>query len=118
MNRTEVYHNCLNIMLRFRYGDTEKFPAHAKIAHQSLMQPKIDTRKQFGLTDARPMERSKKTSRDQFLEDMNSAIPWRRWLVAIESFYPKANRGRRRIRLKTMLSIHLLFSTSSITSTT
>ena len=64
--------------------------------------------KQLGLTDARLMKRTKKTRKEQFLEEMDAIIPWQRLLSAIEPFYPKAARGRRRIPLETMLRIHLL----------
>ena len=64
--------------------------------------------KQPGLTDARLMKRTKKTRKEQFLEEMDAIIPWQRLLSAIEPFYPKAARGRRRIPLETMLRIHLL----------
>ena len=62
--------------------------------------------KQLGLTDARLMKRTKKTRKEQFLEEMDAIIPWQRLLSAIEPFYPKAARGRRRIPLETMLRIH------------
>jgi IS5 family transposase len=64
--------------------------------------------KQLGLTDARLVKRSKKTRKEQFLEEMNAIIPWRRLMDTIKSHYPKAVRGRRRVPLETMLRIHLL----------
>lgn len=64
--------------------------------------------KQLGLTDARLRKRTKKTRKEQFLEEMGAIIPWQRLLSAIEPFYPRAARGRRRIPLDTMLRIHLL----------
>ena len=64
--------------------------------------------KQLGLTDARLMKRSKKTRKEQFLEEKDAIIPWQRLLSAIEPFYPRAARGRRHIPLETLLRIHLL----------
>lgn len=49
--------------------------------------------KQLGLTDARLMKCSKKTRKEQFLEDMHTIIPWQRMLAAVEPHYPKAVRG-------------------------
>ena len=77
----------------------------------TCISPKIqksDPMKQLGLTDTRLMKRSKKTRKEQFLEEMEAIVPWQRLLSAIEPFYPKAARGRRRIPLETMLRIHLL----------
>jgi len=51
--------------------------------------------KQLGLTDARLMKRSKKTRKEQFLEEMNAIIPWQHMLAAVEPHYPKAIRGHR-----------------------
>ena len=59
--------------------------------------------KHFGLTDAHLMKRSRKTCREQFLEEMDAIIPWQRLLSAIEPFYPTAARGCCRIPLETML---------------
>lgn len=64
--------------------------------------------KQLGLTDSRLMKRSKKTRKEQFLEEMDAIVPWQRLLAAIEPHYPKATRGRRRVPLETMLRIHML----------
>ena len=64
--------------------------------------------KQLGLTDARLVKRSRRTRKEQFLEEMNAIIPWRRLLDTIKPYYPKAARGRRRVPLETMLRIHLL----------
>lgn len=72
------------------------------------MEPKADPMKQLGLTDARLMKRTRKTRKEQFLDEMEAIIPWQRLLSVIEPFYPQAARGRRRIPLETMLRIHLL----------
>jgi IS5 family transposase len=64
--------------------------------------------KQLGLTDARLVKRSKRTRKEQFLEEMDAIIPWQRLIATIKPHYPKATRGRRRVPLETMLRIHLL----------
>jgi IS5 family transposase len=64
--------------------------------------------KQLGLTDARLVKRSKRTRKEQFLDEMNSIIPWQRLLATIAPYYPEAARGRRRVPLETLLRIHLL----------
>ena len=60
------------------------------------------------MTSAHLMKRSRKTRKEQFLEEMDAIIPWQRLLSAIEPFYPMATRGRCRIPLEAMLHIHLL----------
>jgi IS5 family transposase len=64
--------------------------------------------KQLGLTDARLVKRSKRTRKEQFLDEMNTIIPWQRLLATIAPHYPEAVRGRRRVPLETLLRIHLL----------
>ena len=64
--------------------------------------------KQLGLTDARLVKRSRRTRKEQFLEEMDAIIPWQRLIATITPHYPKATRGRRRVPLETMLRIHLL----------
>ena len=64
--------------------------------------------KQLGLTDARLVKRSKRTRKEQFLDEMNAIIPWQRLLKTIAPHYREAARGRRRVPLETLLRIHLL----------
>ncbi len=42
--------------------------------------------KHFGLTNAHLMKHSRKTRKEQFLEEMDAIIPWQRLLSAIEPF--------------------------------
>lgn len=46
--------------------------------------------KQLSLTDARLVKRSKRTRKEQFLQEMNAIIPWPRLIAAIKPHYPKA----------------------------
>ncbi len=46
------------------------------------------------------------TRHEKFLTKMEGLLPWSRMEARIESFYPKAGRGRRPYPLKTMLRVH------------
>ena len=49
----------------------------------------------------------KKTRKEQFLDEMESIIPWKKLSAAIEPFYPKPQgAGRRAIGIERMLRIH------------
>jgi len=51
----------------------------------------------------------KKTRKEQFLEDMETIIPWKALCDAIEPFYPKPEgAGRRPVGIERMLRIHFL----------
>jgi IS5 family transposase len=52
----------------------------------------------------------RKTRRERFLEEMNTAVPWQALIGVIEPYYPKEGRqgGRPPRGLETMLRIHLL----------
>jgi IS5 family transposase len=51
----------------------------------------------------------KKTRKEQFLEEMETIIPWKELCAAIEPFYPNpAGAGRRPIGIERMLRIHFL----------
>lgn len=51
----------------------------------------------------------KKTRKQQFLEEMDTIIPWQDLAAAIEPFYPKPEgAGRRPVGVERMLRIHLL----------
>ncbi|WP_345419632.1 IS5 family transposase [Halioxenophilus aromaticivorans] len=64
--------------------------------------------KQTSLTDSFEKYR-KKTRKEQFLEDMETIIPWKELCEAIEPFYPNpAGAGRRPIGIERMLRIHFL----------
>ncbi len=52
---------------------------------------------------------SKKTRKQQFLEEMDVIVPWRELSAAIEPYYPKPEgAGRRPVGVERMLRIHLL----------
>ncbi len=51
----------------------------------------------------------KKTCREQFLEEMDSIIPWKELTDAIEPFYPRPKgAGRQPIGIEQMLRIHFI----------
>jgi IS5 family transposase len=63
---------------------------------------------QKSLTDGFEKYR-KKTRKEQFLEDMDTIIPWKRLVEAIEPFYPKPQgAGRRPVGIERMLRIYFL----------
>jgi len=64
--------------------------------------------KQTSLTDGFEKFR-KKTRKEQFLEDMETIIPWKELCEAIEPFYPNpTGAGRRPVGIERMLRIHFL----------
>ena len=64
--------------------------------------------KQTSLTDGFEKFR-KKTRKEQFLDDMETIIPWKELCEAIEPFYPKPQgAGRRPIGIERMLRIYFL----------
>jgi transposase, IS5 family len=64
--------------------------------------------KQTSLTDGFEKYR-KKTRKEQFLEDMETIIPWKELCEAIEPFYPNpTGAGRRPVGIERMLRIHFL----------
>ena len=68
----------------------------------------IGCMKQTSLTDGFE-EFRKKTRKDQFLDDMETIIPWKKLCEAIEPFYPKPQgAGRRPIGIERMLRIYFL----------
>jgi IS5 family transposase len=50
--------------------------------------------KQLGLDDSGFVKKSKRTRKQQFLEEMDKVIPWEALLRLIETHYPKAGNGR------------------------
>ena len=64
--------------------------------------------KQTSLTDGFEKFR-KKTRKEQFLDDMETIIPWKELCEAIEPFYPNPpGAGRRPIGIEKMLRIYFL----------
>jgi IS5 family transposase len=52
--------------------------------------------------------KGKKTRREQFLEEMDAVIPWRRLLELIEPHYPQAGNGTQPLPLERMLRIYFM----------
>jgi len=53
-------------------------------------------------------QKGKVTRREQFLAEMNAAVPWRELVSLIEPHYPKVGNGRPPLGLEKMLRIHFL----------
>ena len=51
---------------------------------------------------------TKKTRREQFLEEMERVVPWRELCALVEPHYPKAGNGRRPVGVERMLRIYFL----------
>ena len=65
--------------------------------------------KQQTLADGSFEKYRKKTRKEQFLEEMETIIPWQQLTEAIEPFYPNPQgAGRRPIGIERMLRIHFL----------
>ncbi len=65
--------------------------------------------RQQSLSDRGFDKYSKKTRKQQFLEEMDIIVPWRELATAIEPYYPKPEgAGRRPVGVERMLRIHLL----------
>ena len=50
----------------------------------------------------------RKSKREQFLETMESVVPWTELITLIETYYPKAGNGRQPVGLSVMLRIYFL----------
>ena len=65
--------------------------------------------RQDSFSDAGFEKYRKKTRKEQFLEEMDSIIPWKELTEVIEPFYPKPKgAGRRPIGIERMLRIHFI----------
>ena len=65
--------------------------------------------RQDSFSDAGFEKYRKKTRKEQFLEEMETIIPWKELTEAIEPFYPKPEgAGRRPIGIERMLRIHFI----------
>ena len=64
--------------------------------------------KQQTFTDAEYEGRKRKTRREEFLDSMDSIIPWAQWCAVIEPHYPKGKRGRPPMGIEKMLRMYLL----------
>ena len=63
---------------------------------------------QVSFEDATYLNRTRKTRKQKFLEEMDKAMPWQIVLAIVEPHYPKGERGRRPFPLETMLRIHFM----------
>ncbi len=65
--------------------------------------------RQDSFSDAGFEKCRKKTGKEQFLEEMDSIIPWKELTDAIEPFYPRPQwAGLRPIGIERMLRIHFI----------
>ena len=65
--------------------------------------------RQDSFSDAGFEKYRKKTRKEQFLEEMETIIPWKEVTETIEPFYPKPEgAGRRPIGIERMLRIHFI----------
>jgi hypothetical protein len=51
---------------------------------------------------------SKKTRREQFLEEMDAVVPWAALMALVEPHYPKGETGRKPVGLEIMLRVYFL----------
>ena len=63
---------------------------------------------QMSLSDFEYSSRKRKTKREEFLECMDSIIPWDEIVTMIEPYYYKNTRGRKAIPIETMFRMFLL----------
>ena len=52
--------------------------------------------------------RKRVPKRENFLQQMNQIIPWKRWVAMISPFYPEGKRGRPPKEIECMLRIYLM----------
>ena len=72
--------------------------------------------RQDSFSDAGFEKYRKKTRKEQFLEEMETIIPWQELSEAIEPFYPNPEgAGRRPIGIERMLRIHFPVSYTHLT---
>ena len=64
--------------------------------------------KQINFADIEYGNRRRKTTREEFLEKMESVIPWGKWVEIIEPYDPDGKRGRRPQSIERMLRMYLL----------
>jgi transposase, IS5 family len=51
---------------------------------------------------------SKKTRREEFLEEMDAVVPWSELMALVEPHYPKGETGRKPVGLEIMLRVYFL----------
>ena len=59
-------------------------------------------------SDIEYSNRRKKTKREEFLDTMDSMIPWDRWIELIKPYYPSGKRGRPTRGIELMLRMYLM----------
>ena len=52
--------------------------------------------------------RKRVPKRENFLQQMNQIIPWKRWVAMISPFYPEGKRGRPPKGIECMLRMYLM----------
>lgn len=65
-------------------------------------------KKQYSFTDVEYGNRRKITKREDFLNKMESVVPWSKWVEIIRPIYPDGKRGRRPQSIEKMLRMMLL----------
>ncbi len=79
------------------------------IYNGSSPENELNLMRQDSFSDAGFEKYRKKTRKEQFLEEMETVIPWKELTAAIEPFYPKPEgAGRRPIGIERMLRIHFI----------
>jgi IS5 family transposase len=64
--------------------------------------------KQLSFTDVEQLGARKKTKKQAFLEEMESLVPWTKWIGVIEPYYYKNTVGRKPIGIEKMLRMYLV----------
>lgn len=68
----------------------------------------VEGMKQISFTDLEYDNRKRITKKEEFLNIMESIIPWDEWVAIIKPYYPKGERGRPPIQIETILRMYLL----------
>lgn len=76
--------------------------------HNVSIDSEDGTMDQISFADAEYCHKKRKTRREQFLERMDTLIPWARLEKRIARFYPKGKNGRPPYPLATMLRVHCM----------
>lgn len=66
--------------------------------------------RQTTFCDIEYSNRRRKTKREQFLDSMESIIPWENWASLIRPFYPSGKKGRPPKDIEKMLRMYLMQS--------
>lgn len=64
--------------------------------------------KQITFSDVEYSKRRRITKREEFLDTMDTIIPWTTWIAMIAPYYPEGKRGRRPIEIEVKLRMYLL----------